>query len=214
MKSLRLFSFCIFLGGLLLSTHVLFGQEQILSTDPRFSFKDGVYLSLNDYKTNEPAINFSRFCSKDGSPVADFTLRSTMYYLNDSNQIEPLKEEELFGYAFRGNFYIKVSHRETYFARLVVIGNLSHFVCEVQQTNMDPYYNMSRTTPILIQLVFDYDTGKIQEFNQENFVELLKRDDELYAEYNLLPKKQKKDFLFLFLRKYNDKHPIFFPHKE
>jgi hypothetical protein len=33
----------------------------------------------------------------------------------------------------------------------------------------------------------------------------------LYNEFIALKKKQKRDSIFLYLRKYNEKHPIYFP---
>jgi hypothetical protein len=40
---------------------------------------------------------------------------------------------------------------------------------------------------------------------------ILQRDPALFAEYSALKKKQKRDQMFIYLRKYNDKHPLLFP---
>ena len=186
--------------------------QRVQSSDPKFNFKDGVYLSIEEYKNNQPSLPFNRFCQKDGSTLFDFKLEPTLYYRNDTNGVSPLSSSSLFGYAHYGNFYIKVDYlKQSYFARLVVIGALCHFVCEVQQSTVDYYYNTPRYTTAMLQFALDHETGKVVPFNQESFLVFLQRDKELYDEFTLLPKKKKKDLTFFYLRKYNQKHPVYFP---
>ncbi len=190
------------------------GTAQLISSsDPSFRFQDGVYLTIDDYKNNKPALKYNQFCSKDGSPIYDFTIKPTLYFRNDSGIISSIKASEIFGYAANTKFFIKlIINRNYYFSQLMVLGRLSHFVSQIQQYYTDPYNNMPRGgNVVLMQFVFDYDTGNIYPFTPENMSFLLKKDDTLYEEYLALSKKKKKNFMFLYLRKFNELHPVFFP---
>ncbi len=201
--------FCFVLGPLSARA-----QQQTSPSDPSFNFKDGVYFTLQDYKENQPSALFSQFCDKNGKPVLDFELNTVLYYKTDAAEIKNIRTENIFGYGSKGDFYIKINYNGIYFARLVVIGSMSHFVCEVQNVRYGGYgYNGmgNMTSYVLMQFLFDYDTGNISSFEQDVFTTYLQRDEELYTEYNALPKKKKRDLMFLYLRKYNEKHPILFP---
>jgi hypothetical protein len=67
--------------------------------------------------------------------------------------------------------------------------------------------NMSRSE--IKQYIFDFENGKILEFDQKNTESLLLRDSELYEEYVRLPRKDRKDLMFVFIRRYNEKNPLY-----
>lgn len=187
--------------------------QKLLPSDPNFNFKEGIYFTLQDYKDNHPSITYNQLCDKNGKLLVDPELNNTVYYKNADGTIASIPKTELMGYAQKGNFYIKLDYNGTYFAKLVVIGSLSHFVCEVRTVSYGGYgYGQgTMTNYTLLQFLFDYDTGTVTNFNQESLTPCLQRDEELYTEYSLLPKRKKKDLMFLYLRKYNEKHPIYFP---
>jgi hypothetical protein len=49
----------------------------------------------------------------------------------------------------------------------------------------------------------------ITEFNVDAMEVILKNDAELYAEFMKLKKRKKADSIFIYLRKYNDVHPLY-----
>ena len=53
--------------------------------------------------------------------------------------------------------------------------------------------------------------GKILEFNVENTELLLMKDNQLYEEYVQLSHKKKKDLMFVYIRKFNEKNPLYIP---
>ncbi len=80
----------------------------------------------------------------------------------------------------------------------------------------DPYYsgypyssNSSRTD--LQMFMIDFETGKSYEYDLENLEALLMKDPELYEEFVSLRNKNQKKMMFVYLRKYNEKHPVFIP---
>jgi hypothetical protein len=69
--------------------------------------------------------------------------------------------------------------------------------------------NMARTE--LKQYLIDFESGKVVEFDTENTELLLMKDNQLYEEYVQLSKKKKKDLRFVYLRKFNEKNPLYIP---
>lgn len=78
-----------------------------------------------------------------------------------------------------------------------------------------PYYspyrqnNMSRNE--LKQYLIDFENGKVLEFDIDNTELLLMRDSQLYEEYVQLPRRKKKELMFVYIRKFNEKNPLFLP---
>jgi len=69
--------------------------------------------------------------------------------------------------------------------------------------------NMARTE--LKQYIIDFDSGKVLEFDVENTEILLMKDNQLYDEYVQLSRKKKKELMFVYIRKFNEKNPLYLP---
>jgi len=69
--------------------------------------------------------------------------------------------------------------------------------------------NMARNE--LKQYLIEFESGKILEFDIPNTELLLMKDDELYEEYVQLPRKKKKELMFVFIRRFNEKNPLYIP---
>ena len=69
--------------------------------------------------------------------------------------------------------------------------------------------NMSRTE--LKQYLIDFESGKVLEFDVENTELLLMKDNQLYEEYVQLSRKKKKELMFVYIRKFNEKNPLYLP---
>lgn len=69
--------------------------------------------------------------------------------------------------------------------------------------------NMSRNE--IRQYIFDFESGKILDFDLENTKLLLMKDAQLYEEYVKLSRKQKKELMFVYIRKFNEKNPLYIP---
>ncbi|HNW56533.1 MAG TPA: hypothetical protein PKM69_02080, partial [Bacteroidales bacterium] len=127
------------------------------------------------------------------------------------------------------------------FNRITFVGNICHFVADVTTYDSryysspygyyDPYYSpysygsyyspynsyyspyrqsgMSRTE--LNQYLIDFETGKVLEFDVSNTELLLMKDQELYEEYVQLSRKKKKELMFVYIRKFNEKNPLYLP---
>jgi hypothetical protein len=64
------------------------------------------------------------------------------------------------------------------------------------------------------QYILDFESGKVLEFDNENTELLLMKDNQLYEEYVQLSKKKQKDLMFVYIRKFNEKNPLYLPKQE
>ena len=63
------------------------------------------------------------------------------------------------------------------------------------------------------QYLLDFKTGKILDYDVASVELLLMRDPELYDEYISLKNKKKKQLKFLYIRRFNERNPLYFPVK-
>jgi hypothetical protein len=74
-----------------------------------------------------------------------------------------------------------------------------------------PYRQQNTARNELKQYIFDFETGKVLEFTTENVQILLMKDPAIYDEYVQLPRKKKKELMFVYIRKFNEKNPLYLP---
>lgn len=74
-----------------------------------------------------------------------------------------------------------------------------------------PYSRGSVSRNEVKQFIFDFDTGKVLDFDLDNTQMLLMKDSQLYEEFMKLPRKKRKDLMFVYIRKYNEKNPLYIP---
>lgn len=74
-------------------------------------------------------------------------------------------------------------------------------------------YAIQPTFTELRQFVFDTKANKVFDFTVKNMELLIKDDAELHAQFMKLKKRKKADSIFIYLRKYNEKHPLYLASK-
>ena len=213
--TISLFVFLFFNG----IENFLFAQEKTVQYTKDFEFKNGIYVSFSDFKKNNP-INTAKIISDYNKTSRDFFTqllsKSPFSYTDSLGKEQSQKSSDIWGYCQNGTVYV---NHGTDFNRVTIIGSIFHFVASVQRPigvsdpfmNNDPFYNSQHLVYSTEQFVLDFETGKILDFNVQTMEALLSRDAELSKEFAALKKKQKRDGIFIYLRKYNEKHPIYFP---
>lgn len=74
-----------------------------------------------------------------------------------------------------------------------------------------PYGRSNTTRNELKQYLIDFETGKVVEFDREGTELLLMKDPKLYEEFARLSRKDKKDLMFVYIRKFNENNPLYIP---
>jgi hypothetical protein len=208
-------------------------QEPVMikySTD--FQFVDGIFVNFDMVLANDP-IPPARIVTDldmlDRAFYDKITTAKELVIYDDNGVKKVLKTKEIWGYGRNGVLYINVGSA---FHRISFVGNICHFVATVTTYNpnyYDPYYsnpyysnsyyynrysmphqsNVSSTD--LRQYLLDFETGDVMEYDTESVEVLLMRDPELADEYQALRNRKKKQMKFVFIRRYNEKHPLYFP---
>lgn len=77
-----------------------------------------------------------------------------------------------------------------------------------------PYSRSNMARNELQQYIIDLESGDIHEFDLDNTKMVLMKDQELYEEFVRLNRRKQKDLMFVYIRKYNEKHPLELPSSE
>lgn len=191
----------------------LFAQQDSVKYTQGFKFHDGIYKTFEDFKNNNPSIKERAVISEN--PEAQFllgnfaTMEKISFY--DSNGIShKLKRTEVWGYCSNGAIYVMLNNN---FHRIFKIGRIIHLT---ESHNTLLYSNSAPVSSInkpvrLIQYLIDYRTGEILSYTLDNFLLLLKADEQLYDEFTLIKRKSRKqEQMFIYLNKFNERNPIYF----
>jgi hypothetical protein len=229
MSKLRITAMLIFLFPFLIQAQPVKQGDSLIRYTPEFKFKDGIYLNFDQVRMNEP-IYKSRIITDipyDNPDFFDQILKQKKIELFDhigTRQEVPTKN--IWGFASNGVLYINFKGN---FFRITLIGSICHFVANVTTYSNDilnpyygyPYYNpynpyyspyRGGTPDIDIkQLLLDFKTGNVLEYNEESVELLLMPDAQLYDEFVGLSKKKQKQLKFVYIRKFNEKNPLYFP---
>lgn len=193
--------------------------------NPEFKFNDGIYLSFEQLKNNIP-IPVARVLSETDHNDPDFFNKlleeKKIIYFDDFGVQQTVSVEKIWGFSRNGVVYIRIGNN---FSRITVIGSICHFVANITTYNSryyDPYYYnpyyyrysaspATTTTTEMRQYLIDFETGKILDYDIQGVEVLLMKDPELYDEFAALKTKKKKQMKFLYIRKFNERNPLYIP---
>lgn len=191
-----------------------FSQTGTVAYSHEYDFKEGVYLTIDQFKQNSP-IPKSAFVTGIPKSELDFFSQlletKTITYKDSTGKEIKLETNSLWGYSQNRSVYLNFNKE---FNRINVIGTVFHFTATIRtvSTYHDPMnYNYGLSQDELRQFMFNTQTNMVSDFNVKNMEILLKDDAELFAKFEALKKREKGDAIFIYLRKYNEKHPLYLP---
>ena len=195
---------------------------------PEFKFTDGIYMTFEDVKHDNPIIKERIITDLNYDDYAFFEKlldgKETITVLDAMGLRKEIEVEKIWGFSQNGILFIRWNDT---FNRIPVLGSISHFIADktYTKTNNYPYnnyyynpynpYNYGYPTDYqtqqteLRQYLLDMETGKVIDYTDKNIELILMRDPDLYQEFMSLKKKERKKLKFVFLRKYNEKHPLY-----
>lgn len=198
----------------LLFTIASVAQTNTIAYSRDYEFQEGIFLTLEDFKKNTPISKGAIVSALPKDQIDFFTQimeQKTITYKDSAGVEQKLQTNTAWGYSQNRAIYINFN---TDFNRINVIGTLSLFSALVAQSPLrnEPLGDMYAIEPTfteLRQFIFDTQTNKVLDFNVKNMEVLLKNDAELFAQFMKLKKRAKADSIFIYLRKYNEKHPLY-----
>ncbi len=179
-----------------------------------YEFREGVFLTLGQFKKNEP-IPKSTIVSGIPKDQIDFmtqVMEFKTFTFKDSAGVEQKVEtSNVWGYCQNRTININFNNE---FHRVNVIGTWSLFSAmitkmPIRSDPMSDMYAMNTSYQELHQFIYDTQSGKMSDFTVKNMELLLQSDEELYVQFMKLKKRAKADSIFIYLRKYNEKHPLY-----
>jgi len=219
---------------LLVFTPLLKAQERdeaaMVKHSPDFEFNNGIFANFEMVKDNDP-ISPARIVSDvdmfDRGFYDKITAQKEIIIYDDNGVKKVMKTANIWGYGRNGVLYINVGSA---FHRISFVGSISHFVASVttySSNYYDPYYNpyysnsynynrynqpqSNYASSELRQYLLDFETGEVLEYDTKGVEVLLMKDPELADEFMALKNRKKKQMKFVFIRKFNEKHPLYFP---
>jgi hypothetical protein len=94
------------------------------------------------------------------------------------------------------------------------MGSLAHLVYDATYRNFDAY-TMGGSTSYTVeeQRFLDMATGDFLPVSAAGLYKVISRDPVLKEEFDAMKKKDRNrmETIFLFMRRYNDRHPLYFP---
>ncbi len=211
----------LLLGILVFSNLFSQTKDSVLVTT-NFKFEDGIYIDFNAVKYLSP-ININSIITN--LPIKDIEFfnklckQEYIEYYNTQGERQKIKTIHIWGYAQNGTLYKNSSGD---FFRIPLISSISQYVANVtvmREYANDPfmnnnyYYNGMGTTRYETKeahtFIISFEYGIVYDYDYKNLEVLLAQDEELFNEYTSLKKREKKQKIFLYIRKYNEKHPLY-----
>ncbi|HDZ40429.1 MAG TPA: hypothetical protein ENH59_01950 [Bacteroidetes bacterium] len=216
-------------------------ERKMVEFSPDFRFNDGIFLTFEQVKENNPISKAKILTSAEYNARDFFkqVFENDEIYFYDAMGIrQAVTKEDIWGYSRNGILYVQIQGG---FNRITYVGNICHFVADITTYDRryygspynyydpyyspysynyyspyySPYYMPYRPTTVsrneLVQYMIEFETGKLIEYDIKNVGLLLMKDPELYDEFMQLSRRKKKQMMFLYLRKYNEKHPLYLP---
>jgi hypothetical protein len=200
---------------------------------PGFKFRDGLYFNIDDVRNNDP-IPLARIVTDLGSYNKDFidemhTSEKIILY-DDYGIRKFIYTKDIWGYAENGRLYIMAGGQ---FQRLIIEGSISLFTAsatthvktkfssadttmyattteDLYRTHNRKYY-YATVTGDGREYLFDFEPNTLAAYTTEVLEKLLLKDFGLFSEYTSLRKRDKKERMAEFIRRYNQNHPLYFP---
>ncbi|MBN1415035.1 MAG: hypothetical protein JW973_08050 [Bacteroidales bacterium] len=217
-----LFPFCSLLGQ--------YDSANLVRYTPDFKFNEGLFLNIEQVRQNSP-ISKSRIITSIAYDDPDFYDRilenKRISFFNNLGVKEEIATKNIWGYSRNGVLYINLNDG---FYRITIIGSICHFVANLTTYNTNyaypytyPYYSYynyyypyrgapgTYSSTEMRQYLLDFKTGRILDYTVESVKVLLMADPELHDEFTGLRNKKQKQLKFLYIRKFNERNPLFFP---
>ncbi len=179
-----------------------------------FDFREGIYFTFADFRTNSPRIPLKDLLNDQGRPMAE--LRNTngrLQYRDSTGALVRLEMDALWGFCDRDVVYVRSGNG---FNRIGLMGSIAHLVFDATYRNWgwDPVWGMGPSSyTVQEQRLMDMRTGAFLPVNAAGIRQAMRDDPELVGQFDALPRRDrnKEGAVFQFMRQYNERHPLLFP---
>ena len=206
----------------ILSVNLSSAQDKTDSTlySVDFKFNDGIFLNIEQLKENN-AIPYKNIISNEDYTSNNFiskVLLNNEIHFYYKGKRESINTRKIWGYAQNGVLYINTQES---FYRIPSVGSISFFVASVTveyQSSADPWgnsyngiQNQNYTSSEIHRFLLDFNDGSLYNYTLSNIEKLIAKDKILYKEFMSLKKRVRKQKSFIYIRRFNENNPLYFP---
>lgn len=194
----------------------IFSQADSLKFIFGSPISDGVYLTYNDFRRND-AISKEQINSKLDKSQLNFIEKSMAekdFFYQKNNVSHTVNPKTIFGFIQNNTLYI---NHDGEFFRVPVFGSISYMIISVLvPVPAGMYFGtagvMGGTTYTreLREFLMNFYDGKLVEMKRTTVENFLSRDKELFAEYKKLNRRKRNKEIYLYIRKFNERNPVYF----
>jgi len=215
--------------ALIICLGLSFGYGQGIYIDNKTVFKDGIYMSFEDFVNNEPSMRVDALHVKWIETPFFNKLKFKSCKKYNKGKLRKVDMREIWGICIGGVPYIQYSVSIPYrlefgnsaedlngkssFSRIRILGNICHFNIEdyfPKRQNSSFANNMfskeGNGKMIRAQKMLKLSTGKVYAYDEYILGQLIKDDSRLYADFKNDAKREYK--LFVYLQEYNKRNPV------
>jgi hypothetical protein len=219
MRNVLRFLGFIFFSILTLSITAQENQRLSSSSQP-FKFNDGIYTTIDMVRNNSPIPpNWIDADLNASNPIfyEEITKTDQIDFYDENGVRRFIRTNEVWGYCRKGVLYVHIGVK---FYEIKYLGGVSFFKASEKTYNPpvpkkktyinSPDYEYSNTTLLVNgkEYLIDLMENHYWEFGVGGLEYLLERDPQLLDEFNDLKKRKKKQMRYVFLIRYNEKHPF------
>lgn len=202
-------------------------EDSLVLLTKNFKFEDGIYLSFEDFKQNQPSISWdSVFARLHTNPQNFITLVDTIHFKDSTTELG-----KLWGFSLGGIPYIDIGERNDAglqrYAGLKVRGSICYYLMEekFEETETITAYNPLTGVPfrqaeIVTEkererpFIMSFETGQKLDFELDNFIDWIQDDEQLVKTVMNLTEQDRAAKLFKALLIYIDRNPAYVPVRE
>lgn len=206
---------------------LLQGQQDSVLLSKNFKFRDGIYLSFEDFKKNRPVYSWTIIEASMASNPQTFLAKVEYLKIDNGISNQDLELDEVWGFSLGGIPYLRLNKEEenqgfAVFTGLRVRGKICYFSYEGEFTKMveisafnpltgRPFRTakLPRKEKVLFEKMLNFSKGTIADFTVENFLDWIKEDKPLWTTIKELPPEEAKEKLFKSLLIYLDRNEVY-----
>jgi hypothetical protein len=199
--------------------HILSAQESLKQYEFGFDFVEGIYLTFEEFKNNDPAIKENKVVAiyqpTDQIKYIDYS-KKKIKYTDPEREVRKIHIKDIWGVCNNDIIYIELGNR---LHKLVKIGAISYLI-ELHNGPVRSHrvigavgYAPGESRNIIGNLnrIFDFQTGDVVPLTPDNLAKLLSADTALFTGYLGLTAEDRKKHMLQYLDKFNERNPIYFP---
>lgn len=203
----------------LLAINAQTNADTLFKYSADFKFKEGFYPDIESVRRNNPIPKgriITDYDYNDNNFFENLVLEKKIYFFDNLGNRLEINTSKIWGYSKNGALYINIDDG---FYRITLIGSICHFIAYHTDTYYPSYnsysmsypYNSGPTTSTteMRQYMLDFNTGRVVYYDTDGLEALLMSDPELHDEFMQLSSRKKKQLKFVYIRKYNERNPLY-----